>query len=132
MSTRGTTTSERIGVCSSTGQRWASATVSSPLVSRRTAGQPPRQSARRTCGARDADELLLSARQLVRIQVLLADDLEAVEDVGHHALTILAAHVTVRERNLQVLVHRQVVEQVIALKHEADVLLVQFRTLFGI
>ena len=49
-----------------------------------------------------------------------------------HALAILPADVAIRERNLQVLVHRQVVEQVIALKHEADVLLVQFRALLRI
>ena len=50
----------------------------------------------------------------------------------HHALAILAAHVAIRERNLQVLVDREVVEQVVALKHEADVLLVQLRSLFRI
>ena len=79
--------------------------------------------------ARDADELLLAARELVRIEILLADDLKAVEDVADHALAILAADVAIGERNLEVLVDRQVVEQVIALEHEADVLLVQLRAL---
>ena len=79
--------------------------------------------------ARDADQLLLAARELVRIEILLADDLEAVEDVADHALALLPADVAVRERNLEVLVDRQVVEQVIALEDEADVLLVQLRAL---
>src|ERR1043166_7956633 len=35
-------------------------------------------------GARDGDELLLSARQLVGIEILLPDDRELVEDVAHH------------------------------------------------
>src|SRR5581483_5113052 len=82
--------------------------------------------------ARDAHELLLTARELIRIEILLADDLEAVEDVGHHALAIFSADIPIRERNLEVLVHRQVVEQVIALEYEPDVLLVQFRALLRI
>src|SRR6185503_21037559 len=38
--------------------------------------------------ARDGDELLLAARQLVRVEILLADDRELVEDVAHHALAL--------------------------------------------
>ena len=75
--------------------------------------------------ARHADELLLTARELIRVEILLPDDLKPIEDVGDHALALLAAHIAVRERNLEVLVHRQVVEQVVALKDEPDVLLVQ-------
>ena len=41
-------------------------------------------------------------------------------------------HVAVGERNVQVLIHRQVVDQVIALKDEADVLLVQFHAVLGL
>ena len=82
--------------------------------------------------ARDAHELLLAAGELIGIEVFFSDDLESIQDVGHHALAILAADISVRERNLEVLVHRQVVEQVITLKHEADVLLVKFRTLLRI
>ena len=82
--------------------------------------------------ARHADQLLLAARQLARIQVLLPDNLKPVEDVGHHALPILAADVPVRERDLEILVHRQVVEQVIALEHEPDVLLVELGALLRV
>ena len=75
-------------------------------------------------GARDGDELLLSARELAGIQVLLADDVEPIEDVADHAVAIGFLDVAVRQRHVEVLVHRQVIEQVIALEHEADVLLV--------
>ena len=82
--------------------------------------------------AGDAHQLLLPAGQLIRIQILLSHDLKPIKDVGHHALTIFAADIPVRERNLQVLVHRQVVEQVIALKHEPDMLLVKLGSLLRI
>ena len=75
--------------------------------------------------ARDADQLLLAARELRRVQILLADDLEPVEDVAHHAVALLPLHVAVGERHVEVLVDREVVEQVIALEHEADVRLLQ-------
>src|SRR4051794_1957395 len=39
-------------------------------------------------GSRDGDELLLAARELVRIEILLLDDRELVEDVAHHALAL--------------------------------------------
>ena len=76
-------------------------------------------------GAGDRHQLLLSAGELVRIEVLLADDVEAVEDVADHALALGALDVAVGERQVDVLVDGQVVEQVIALEHEADVLLLQ-------
>src|SRR5262249_9656566 len=74
----------------------------------------------------------LAARELVRIQILFPDNLEPIEDVGDHALAILAADIPIRQRDFQVLVHGQVVEEVVALKHEADVLLVQLRALLRI
>src|SRR5947207_531467 len=37
-------------------------------------------------GPRDGDQLLLAARELIGIEVLLADDRELVEDVADHAL----------------------------------------------
>src|SRR5207249_1901869 len=82
--------------------------------------------------ARHADQLLLAARELIRVEIFLADDLKAIEDVADHALPILAADIPVRERDLEVLVDREVVEQVVALKYEPYVLLVQLRTLFRI
>ena len=75
--------------------------------------------------ARHGDELLLAARELVRIEILLADDRELVEDVADHALALGLLDVAIRERDVEVLVDGEVIEQVIALEHEADVLLVQ-------
>ena len=72
----------------------------------------------------DADQLLLPARELIREQVLLADHLEAVQSIRHDGLALAAADVAVGERNLEVLVHRQRIEQVVALEHESEVLLV--------
>ena len=51
--------------------------------------------------------------------------LKRVEDVGDHALALGLLDVAIRQRQIDVLVDRQVVEQVIALEDEADVLLLQ-------
>ena len=82
-------------------------------------------------GSGDADELLLTAGQLTRIEIFLADDLKAIEHVGDQRLAILPGDVAVRERHLEVLVDRQVVQQVVALEDEADVALVQLGPLLG-
>src|SRR5205823_5393833 len=69
-------------------------------------------------------KLLLTARQLARIEILLADDLKAVEDVGDDRSALVLLDVPVRERHVEVLGDREISEQVVLLKHEADVLLV--------
>src|SRR5215471_717333 len=66
-------------------------------------------------------QLLLSARELGGVKVLLSDDPEPVEGVRHPGLDLLPGKAAVPERNLEVLGHRQVVEQVVALEHEAHV-----------
>ncbi len=71
-------------------------------------------------GAGDADELLLSAGELVGIEVFLGDDLEMVERFGHHALPLTAWDVLVGQRQVDVFLHGEVVEQVIALEDHAD------------
>ena len=76
-------------------------------------------------GPRHGDLLLLPSRQLRRIEILLSDDLELVEDLGNPRLTLLARHVPVGQRDIEVLVNGQVVDQVKLLEHEADVRLVQ-------
>src|SRR5215510_15319367 len=50
------------------------------------AGWLVRQNQLRIAGhrSRDSDELLLSARKLIRIKVFFADDLETVENIGNH------------------------------------------------
>src|SRR5205085_5607333 len=46
-------------------------------------------------GARERDELLLTAGELIRVEVFLADDLEAVERVGDERFRLTALHVAV-------------------------------------
>ena len=82
--------------------------------------------------AGNAHQLLLPARELVRIEIFFSDDLESIEDVGHHALAVAAAHVPVRERNLQVFVHREIVKEVITLEHKANITVTKFSALFGL
>ncbi len=72
-------------------------------------------------GARDADELLLAAGELAGIEILLAHDAEAVERVADQALALGRLDVAVGERQVEVLVDREVVDQVVALEDEADV-----------
>jgi len=79
----------------------------------------------------DAHQLLLTAGELGGEEVLLAHDLEAVQGVRHHGRPLLARDVLVGQRQLQILVHRQIVQQVIALEDEADVLLVERRPMLG-
>ena len=59
----------------------------------------------------------------------MADDVEAVERVADDRLALGPRDVAVGERDLEVLVDRQVVQQVVALEHEADVLLLQLEAL---
>ena len=79
-----------------------------------------------------ADQLLLSAGKLAGIKIFLGDDLEMVERFGHHALPLTARNVFVGERQIDVLLHRQVVEQVIALEDHADIALGQFGALLAL
>src|ERR1041385_7908707 len=79
--------------------------------------------------ARDADQLLLSAGKLGRIEILLTDDLKSIERVADDRLAIFAAHVSVRQRQFQILEHSLIVEQVVTLKDEADVFVPQFSAL---
>src|SRR6266478_2155373 len=75
--------------------------------------------------ARHADKLLLAAGELVREKVFLANDVEAIERVANQAYAFFVRHVFVGERDFQVLEYRQIVDQVIALKHEPDVRFMQ-------
>ena len=81
-------------------------------------------------GARDGDQLLLSARELVGIEVLLADDLEAVQHVADDAVALALLDVAIGQRNVEVLVDGERIEQVIALENEAEVFLVQLHAIF--
>jgi patatin-related protein len=82
--------------------------------------------------AGDADQLLLAAGELGGEEVLLADDVEAVERVGHQRLAVGPLDVPVGKRQVEVLGHGQAVEQVVGLEDEADVLLGDLRALLGL
>src|SRR5436309_11286911 len=79
--------------------------------------------------AGNTDELLLTTGQLRRKQVLLANHLKTIERIANDRLPMFLAHVAIRERQLEVFKNGLVVEQVITLKHEADVLIAQHRAL---
>src|SRR5215469_18251862 len=74
--------------------------------------------------ARYSHKLLLSTGELIRIEIFFAHDLEAIENIGHHAGALLAANVAIGQWYVEVFVNRQIVEQVIALKDKTDVLTV--------
>ena len=81
--------------------------------------------------ARDANQLLLSAGELRRKQVLLADDVEAVQRIGYQRLSLGARHVLVAQRQIDVLGNCELVEQVIALEDHPHASLRQLRPLFA-
>ena len=91
------------------------------------AGRLVRQNQFRTGddGARNTDELLLSARELARIEILFPDDVETVERVGDHRGAFLFSDVPIGKRDVEILVNGQVIEQMILLKDEADLLVPQ-------
>ena len=81
-------------------------------------------------GAGNADELLLTAGKLAGKKILLADDLKTIKRVANYRLPIFLAHVAIRKRQLEILKNSLVVEQVITLKHKADVAIAQVAARF--
>ena len=77
--------------------------------------------------AGDADQLLLSAGKLARIQILFPDDVKSIQRVADNRIAPGLVHVPVGERDIQVLVDRQIVEQVIVLKNEPDLFVPESR-----
>src|ERR1700676_5274453 len=82
--------------------------------------------------ASDADQLLLTARKLVGKEIFLADDVEAVEDVADQADALFVGHILIRERDFQIFEDSKIVDQVIALKNEADIGFVQLVAFFDV
>src|SRR5438477_6536120 len=82
--------------------------------------------------ARYSHKLLLPARKLARKQVLLGDNLETVKRVRNHALPLLVRDVFVGEWKINILADREVIEQVIALKHHSDIALGNIGALFAL
>src|SRR5206468_6457741 len=74
---------------------------------------------------RNTDKLLLPSGKLTRIQIFFANDLETIERVGHQSGALTFAVMAIGERDIEVFVNREVVEQIILLEHEADLLVPQ-------
>src|SRR5438309_8617589 len=81
-------------------------------------------------GAGDADQLLLAAGKLARIQIPLCYHLKAVERVRHHRRPLALADFSIRQRDLEVFVNGQIIEQMILLKNEADLIIAESAALF--
>src|SRR5262249_10313234 len=77
----------------------------------------------------DSNQLLLPTRKLSRIKIAFTDDVESVENVAHDALALGLLDVPIRQRHLKVLVHRQVVQQMITLKNKSHVAVSYVRAL---
>src|SRR5688572_18548906 len=90
------------------------------------------QSRLRDHRARDAHELLLSAGELTREEVLLRDHAEAIEGVGHDRLAFGLLHVPVGERDVEVFGDGEVVDEMILLEDEADMRLVESHALLRV
>src|SRR5437899_3861157 len=82
--------------------------------------------------ARHGHELLLAARELPWEEIFLRDDSESVQRVGNQRVALALLDVAVRQRDIEVLGDRKVVEQVVLLKHEPDVLLVERHAVLGL
>src|SRR5205823_8678578 len=80
--------------------------------------------------AGNADELLLTSGELRGIQIFLADDLETVEHVSYECGALACAVPAIRQRYIEILVNREIVEQMILLKNETNLLVAQCRSLF--
>src|ERR1700741_3235648 len=83
-------------------------------------------------GPRHPYQLLLAARELIWEQILLSNDVELVEGITNQAGPFFVRYVFVAERHFQVLVYGKRVDQVVALKYEANAVLVQFVPLLGV
>src|SRR2546421_12954910 len=82
--------------------------------------------------AGDSHKLLLAAGELVREKIFLAHDVKSVEGVANQANAFLVRHVLVGERDLQIFENGQIVDEVITLKHKANVRFMQFVTLLDV
>ena len=80
--------------------------------------------------ARDADQLLLAAGELARVKILFPDDREAIEGIGDERGAFRFAVAPIGERDVEVLVNRQVIEQIVVLENETDLLVAQGGALF--
>src|SRR3977135_710787 len=76
-------------------------------------------------GAGNADELLLAAGKLGRIEVLFPDDVKLIQRVAHDRIASGLVHVAIGEWNIEVLVNGEVVEKMISLEDKANLLVAE-------
>ena len=81
-------------------------------------------------GAGYADKLLLPTGKLPRVQIFFADDLKTVERVGHQGSSLALTITSIGERNIEVLVNSEIVEQMILLKDKSNLFVSQSCALF--
>src|SRR6267378_5575141 len=63
-------------------------------------------------GARYSNKLLLSAGELIREQIFLPDDVEAIENIADQAHTLFVWDIFVGQRNFQIFEDGKIVDQV--------------------
>src|SRR4029434_3491950 len=76
-------------------------------------------------GACDADQWWLAAGELARVKVLFADDRKPINGIGDERGALRFAVASIGERDVEVLVNRQVIEQIVVLENKADLLVTQ-------
>jgi hypothetical protein len=76
--------------------------------------------------ARHGHQLLQAAGELTWIKMLSTDQAKPVQSIGNETVALGLLDAAVGERDIQILSHCQIVEQMELLKDKADVLLVQF------
>ena len=77
-------------------------------------------------GASYTDELLLAAGELIGVEVFFGDDVEAIEGVADEAGAFFLRDVFVGERDFEIFVDGEVVDEVVGLEDETDVVFVEF------
>src|SRR6266853_195669 len=82
--------------------------------------------------ARDPNKLLLSAGKLVWEQVLLPDNVEAIQNVADQAHALFVRNVFVGQWNFQIFEDSKIVDQVVALENETNIGFVQFVALLDV
>src|SRR4051812_432236 len=73
----------------------------------------------------DADELLLATGELARVEIFFPDDGKAIERIGNERGPLRFAVTAIGKGDVEILVNRQVIKQVVVLKNEADLLVAQ-------
>ena len=80
-------------------------------------------------GASHRDALLLTAGELRRIVLHAMRHADALQRLMHALLALRAGHAAIGERQLDVLIHRQIADQVERLEDEADLAIANARPL---